>query len=69
MGHPHSLPGKAPLKLEAYRELQLAWPASDRFAGNVLRALINIDGGSIPIWVAGIDVIEHVVSIEPELRE
>ena len=57
------------LELHAQRELELTWFCPWRLAGNEDLALIDIYGGSIPARVARVNVIERVVSIQPELCE
>ena len=57
------------LELEAHRELELARFGPRWLAGNKHLALIDIHGRGISAGVAGIDVIEGVVGIQPELRE
>ena len=71
-----SKPGEAvpmfytpPLKLHPNRQLQLPSLSSCRLASNILRSLIDIHRGSIPIRVPRIDMVERVISVQPELRK
>lgn len=57
------------LELEAHRELELARFCARRLTGNKYLSLIDIHGGGISARVAGVNVIERVVSIQPELCE
>ena len=66
---PFGYPSTLILELEAHRELELARFGPRWLAGNKHLALIDIHGRGISAGVAGIDVIEGVVGIQPELRE
>jgi hypothetical protein len=57
------------LELDAHRELELTWFCARRLTGNEHRALVYVDGGCISARVAGIDVIERVISVQAECYE
>ena len=55
------------LELDAHGELELPGSSARRLTGNEHRALVYVDRGRISAWVAGVDVIERVVSVQAEL--